>query len=149
MIGIEITGLDKLIDKQEKRLRALASEAIQDAAAEVVVRTPVDTGFARASWWASINSDSGSSNAVENSVAAGDKIAGQASQSGAPEAIGRLAVTINGVQIGDTLTVGNSASYIAALEDGTSNMAPFGMVAATVNNWPQIVAFRASELARR
>ena len=135
-VNVELRGLDKLIDKQEKRLRALASEAIQDAAAAVVAITPVDTGFARAAWWASIGSDSGSANAEE------EKDAGESA------AIARLSVTIDGIQIGQTLTVGNSASYIAYLEEGTSDMAPFGMVATVVNEWPKIVAFRAGIIAK-
>lgn len=129
-VNIELRGLNQLIDKQEKKLRALASEAIQDAAEQTIVRTPVDTGFARASWWASINSDSGDAPAEE------EKTSGVA---GSVITIARLSVTIDGTDLGDKLTIGNSASYIAALENGHSKQAPNGMVAVTVNEWPQVV----------
>lgn len=76
-------------------------------------RTPVDTGFARNSWFTEVGdgatrSDNGGS--------------------GQPEAAQVLA----GAKAFDAVTVANGAKYIGRLEDGHSQQAPRGMVAVTI-----------------
>lgn len=69
--------------------------------------TPVDTGFARASWRVGINKARGSANsATPNQI------------------IGSMA----GVKAGDKLILTNNAVYIRRLEYGHSGQAPQGMV---------------------
>ena len=79
----------------------------QDLFNEVIVKTPVDTGFARNHWFTSVNT-----------ATLGDSSNSQA------QAVQALA----GVKIGDVIYLSNNAAYIRRLEYGWSQQAPNGMV---------------------
>ena len=100
-------------------------EATAEAAARVIERTPVDTGFARANWFPVVN----------GRQAAGGTGAVVAS------------VSFSGVQVGDRIGVVNNVEYIRALEYGHSQQAPQGMVRVTVAQWPAIVREVAAKVA--
>lgn len=102
--------------------------------------TPVDTGFARANWDAAVNS----------MPSAGD--------AGSPEAAeARVNAAIQQMEIGDQLTLANSAAYIRRLEFGfvgtdaagrTYNQAGRGFIRLALNAWQQIVDEVGAFLAR-
>ena len=90
-----------------------------DAFAMVTKKTPVDTGRAKGNW----NISAGSVNKSINETATST---GQ----------GRPATNPMNVKKGDgvkPIYITNSLDYIQNLEDGTSQKAPNGMVAITVN----------------
>ena len=83
---------------------------------EWIIRyTPVDTGWARANWYPSIN--------TRVSVDPGDAPEGAVNIPAAQPA----AVVATG-KAGDIFFLQNGVSYIKNLEDGTSQQAPEGMV---------------------
>lgn len=90
--------------------------------------TPVDTGYARASWWLSLNAP------TEGPVVT----VGQAQL--ATDA--SLALQ---AKAGDTIYLINNAQYIQALEDGHSGQAPNGMVGVVLMQGQRIV----DDLARQ
>jgi hypothetical protein len=100
-------------DKIERVMR----ESVAEAGARIIERTPVDTGFARANWFPTLNGQ----------IAAGGGGAVVAS------------VSYSSAKIGDRLGLVNNTEYIKALEYGSSQQAPQGMVRVTARQWPQIV----------
>lgn len=98
-------------DKSDRFLRILCS----DIAEQVVMGTPVDTGFARSQWQPAINGrDTG--NAATASLAAAQ------------------------LQWGDNFAMTNNCAYIRRLEYGWSQQAPNGWVRNTINDLPILVA---------
>jgi len=89
-----------------------------DIAELVIIRTPVDTGYARGSWQPSLNAP----------VLAGP---GYDDPSGAG-AISQAGLITAQMQAGDTFYMFNNASYIYELEYGSSMQAPNGMVRVTI-----------------
>lgn len=81
--------------------------------------TPVDTGFARASWWSDVNGKG-----VPTSPAAAEGSAGAPSDT--------VGLQIAGLKAGDVFGLNNGAEYIDALEFGHSGQAPEGMVRVAV-----------------
>lgn len=82
--------------------------------------TPVDTGFLRSSWRAS--------------VGAPETAHGVAGTSGAPSAEPDLSAGVFGARAGDVLYFTNGAEYAATVEERSPFVAP------VANNVPQIVA---------
>lgn len=82
----------------------------------IVMRTPVDTGRARASWTIVEGK-------TPDTTVAPEGFSGGA-EAGASYALQRQA----GVKRGTTYTIANSLPYIEALENGHSKQAPSGMV---------------------
>lgn len=94
--------------------------------------TPVDTGFARNSWWANAG-QSPSAGTHPNPPATPVK-----GQRLAPN--GDLAsLAILGATAGSVLTFSNGAAYAEALELGHSRQAPAGFVRVVAAQWPSIV----------
>lgn len=106
--------LDKWVTKCEGRrhlfVRRFASEVARaiTVGSEFSPGTPVDTGFARASWWASF------------------------SMAGEPSGPDGMGAVIAQAHSGDVIYMLNNAEYIAELEKGTSQQAPVGMVGVMV-----------------
>lgn len=94
--------------------------------------TPVDTGYARSSWWVAVNELTG-----ERTVFTVDK-SGQA-------ALAEATVTLIGVQAGDVIYILSNTVYMRRLEYGHSQQAPKGMVRVVLANGQHIV----DELASR
>ena len=120
----------------ESDLRKVFREAAQDVAENVKVGgahspgTPVDTGFARNSWHASLDGTTPPATGT------------------APD----MALVIASADLSHTITIGNNTEYLGYLEDGsTTPKAPFvsGWIAQTVQAWPTIVALASARLRRR
>lgn len=112
-------------DKYKLRVDEFARSLAMELAEEVVKATPVDTGFARASWYGGLSPE------VSKQASAGNLSAMSLSFKTAPS--------------GSTYYVLNNAAYIVRLEYGHSKQAPNGMVRTTLQRAPAI----AEKLARR
>jgi hypothetical protein len=120
------------------RLDALTQHVAFDLAERVVDRTPVDTGNARAHWWADVNGSGGAPLGPTT-------LAGGTAQ--APSPAPDLGPALLGARAGDVVHLNNNAAYIAELEHGRSQKAPNGMVAITLAEGPQLVERAAREMA--
>lgn len=98
--------------------------------ARVIFKTPVDTGRARGNWQISIGqpilSVLGLDSAQDNAFA-GFGEEGQAAAS-----------VLQNLNPFDVVFISNNVPYILFLEDGTSDQAPFGMIAETFEEVIQI-----------
>ena len=115
-------------DTVERRLQAVVQQLSFDLAHEMVAKpgsggpskktaspgTPVATGFARGSWWASINGVSAGEGSVNR------------------DALSEMSLVIANAKAGDTVYLFNNAVYIEKLEYGHSNQAPNGFVRITL-----------------
>ena len=101
---------------------------------EVQERTPVDTGFARASWQGGLFGLTPTP-AIEAAAAKANPGAGQAAA--AQRKTENQQAVLQVAKAGVVLELANNASYIAALEDGWSAKAPEGMVKVTLLNAQQ------------
>jgi hypothetical protein len=112
--------VSKFIDKTSKTADAEVRKICLDLLTGIVLKTPVDTGRARANWFTSINSptakvtvstDPSGSSAISNGLSAISKATG------------------------NVLWITNNLPYIYRLEfEGWSKQAPAGMVRVTVND---------------
>lgn len=106
--------LDREMEAFKGEIRETTQQIALDGYNGVVVRTPVDTGFARNSWFvdlgdgASRESNGGTSSAAED------------------------AATIKSAPAFTPITIANGAEYIGVLENGHSQQAPNGMVSVTI-----------------
>jgi hypothetical protein len=87
------------VGKAKRNIEAVHVITFGDASTEIVARTPLKTGFLRASWFASVNAPpqgpAGSGNAYASVAAASGQF-----------------------RLGDTLYLGNTAAYARRLEEG-------------------------------
>lgn len=107
-----------------KLMRALSLEALR----RIMLKTPVDTGRARANWNVSIDAPDTSTNEA-------------ATIAGAPAKQAEGGARIVGADFfaGDEIYITNGLPYIKPLEDGHSKQAPQGMVAVTVQELKPLV----------
>lgn len=102
--------------------------------------TPVDTGFARASWWVSIDgADATTPLAVEGMDDEG--IGGQV--------VSDITIALTGIDPGHVFALHNNAKYILKLEYGSSKQATGGMVRPVQAGADAIMAEVAGELGLR
>ena len=118
------------VAKSEARLDAVWKTAAQDIAREVQTpiaksgRLPLDTGFLRNSFAASINSTpSGNGNSAYSS--------------------GSVSIVINRAKIGDSVVFGWAANYSGKME------ARYSFVGHAAQNWQQIVIKAAKKVKTR
>lgn len=117
-------SFEAIARKTQRKTETVFHEFAQDMAETVLVRTPVDTGFLKGSWFAGINTDAGP--------------AGNPDPSGA-QTIASISVNIQQAEIGDYIVIGNNANYANFVEKGTVNMAPRAMVGSTIRDANQIM----------
>lgn len=98
-------------------LRKIAERMFEN----IVRRTPVDTGWARANWIPSINEPDVRS--PGSSPKDGESF---------PDASEAIAAVVQTGRVGDVFWLTNSVPYIRALEYGHSQQAPGGMVRLTI-----------------
>lgn len=98
---------------------------VLEARTRIIVRTPVDTGRARANW------QYGFGSAPSGEIAGADKSGSSASA--------RIAGQIPAKAAGGVHYIVNNLSYIQSLEDGGSTQAPAGMVGVTLAEADQIL----------
>lgn len=96
-----------------------------DALAKVVLRTPVDTGRARANWVTTYGNPSFVTTAKVDKTGEGTILKGQG--------------TIRRAPAGETIYILNSLPYAIPLEYGHSKQAPAGMVRVTVTEFQAFV----------
>lgn len=126
--------MDAWARQAEVKVKTYAQEFINDMAKEVVTETPVDTGFLRASWDSYLNDPS----AQDNTRSDPDGSA----------TIANMSAKINGIEIGDTVYILNSANYASALEFGTKSIAPRAFVRGTLAQAPRIAKATADRIRR-
>lgn len=103
--------ISKWAKKTEKNIDRFMLEFTQDLAEEVVTNTPVDTGFLRASWTATVN--------IPDISTEGAQTGGNAEQASS-QALTRMTANLIGVKGGDTVYYTNNANYGIFVEYGTS-----------------------------
>jgi hypothetical protein len=121
-------SMDDWVKETNQRMTAVFREASQRVALTAARNVPVDTGFARASVRASL---SGMPSIVKGSKGEKGQVYG--------EDFGQVSAVIAHAEIGDTIYVGWTASYILPLEYGHSKQAPAGFVRLAAAQWQVIV----------
>jgi hypothetical protein len=112
--------ISKFIDKTSKTADAQVRKICLDLVTGIVLKTPVDTGRARANWFTSIGSPS-------------DNITESTDANGSSTIAGSLGAISKAT--GNVLWITNNLPYIYRLEfEGWSRQAPAGMVRVTVND---------------
>jgi hypothetical protein len=114
------------IEKANRNQEHIARYVCTELAVRVVMRTPVDTGYARSNWQPGIGAPNVGTQEIRDPTggAAASKAAMVAAQ----------------IQIGDTFYLSNNVAYIQNLEYGHSKQAPAGMVRLTLLEADEIAA---------
>ena len=126
-------------------LKAAVQLLMSEVMHEVVLRTPVDTGFLRANWVLSIGTQPLSIREARESDG------GTGTPPPSPVTVTRLATELNQFEIGDILYFVNNANYVTAIEYGRADQ-PNRTPAAMLRNTLAIVDVleeRAVEQAKR
>lgn len=130
------------------RLDGIIRQSIQDVTEAVIEGTPVDTGFARASWWGEIGPEpTGHPSPPPEPNVDSDGIK-QSIGDGAAMAMGQVSLVLLNIKVASTFGLYNNANYIVDLEYGKSMQAPVGMMRINIFRWPTIVAKWAARLAK-
>ncbi len=111
-------------DKTEERMNLAVRKIALELFSRVILKTPADTGRARANWQVAIGSVPAGTLELEDKP-------GTATISAADAAA-------SGLRAGDVIYLANNLPYIQRLEDGYSGQAPAGMVGLTVQEFQQI-----------
>lgn len=90
---------------------------------KVVKRTPVDTGRLRGNWQVGINS--APSGVIE--------------EEGGSVTLNQARIAMSKASAGNDVYIVNNLPYAMAIENGSSDQAPKGMVKVTVAEWKQFV----------
>ncbi len=122
-------SVDSWVRQTDQRMTAVFRESTKRVASLAANAVPVDTGFARASVRASTQQ-------MPSIVASSKGTAGKSYQSNLNEVV----LTIAGAQIGQTIYIGWTASYVLPLEYGHSKKAPNGFVRLAAAQWQMVVS---------
>jgi hypothetical protein len=117
--------LRKFERKTTRKMTQVGRKVALELFGRVILKTPVDTGRARANWQVTIGT-------TANGTVEIDDKSGGATMSAATAASA-------GFNAGDTIYLTNNLPYILKLEEGSSQQAPAGMVALTVQEFAAIV----------
>jgi hypothetical protein len=99
----------------------------------IILKSPVDTGRFRGNWQIAIGS-------VPNGTLELDDKTGTAT-------IAKGTATALGINAGDTIYFANNLPYAIPLEEGSSQQAPAGMVALTIQEFQSVVSRIGIELS--
>lgn len=121
--------------KTEAKIETAIRKIAIDVFAEVIMRSPVDTGRFRGNWQVAIGS------APSGTLEIDDK-AGTATLSA-------VQAKAMGLRAGETIFLINNLPYARALEYGLSQQAPGGMIRLTVQRWKPIVEAVGRELSKQ
>jgi len=124
--------LTKWAEKAKGNMKVVIQKVALDAFCRVILRTPVDTGRARANWGVAI----GTAAVTSPNVAYVDKEG--------TTAIGAAAAKVFDWNAQGSIFLCNNLPYIGALEYGHSKQAPGGMVRVTMAEFDVIVKSAAS-----
>lgn len=111
-------------EKTEEKISVAVRKISLELFSRVILKTPVDTGRARANWQVAIGG------APDGTLELEDK-SGTATISAAT-------ATASGLRAGDVIFLVNNLPYIQRLEDGYSGQAPAGMVGLSIQEFQQI-----------
>jgi hypothetical protein len=117
--------ISRFVEKAMGDVAKVQQKVCLDLSAAVINDTPVLTGRARANWQPALNRQ------TQGTLEAEDKH-GSAT-------VAKVDETVSGLKLGDTFTLMNNLPYIMALEDGSSQKAPNGMVKRNVVRFPGVV----------
>ena len=121
-------------DKARTNADVVTRKVVMEMVKRVVLRTPVDTGRARANWQTTIGAP------AATTLDAQDKSGGAA--------IGRGVEVAGRFPMGATVWISNALPYAPRLEYGWSKQAPAGMVRVTVAEFQGLVSALAGEVKR-
>ncbi len=125
--------LEAWVAKAKGKTKEFAVEFIQDISQEVVIATPVKTGFLRGSWYGTING--GAVGTVSG---------------------GGFSLSLEDLNLGDIYTMANGAAYAARIEYGFVgvdslgrhyNQQPRAFIRGTVDRAPEIAEAAAERVA--
>ena len=121
--------------KTERNLTQVGRKVALEMFKRVIYKTPVDTGRARANWQVTIGSQ------ASGTVEIDDKSGGAT--------MSKATAASAGFKAGDTIYLTNNLPYIRKLEEGSSQQAPAGMVALTVQEFAAVVKSIGLEISRQ
>lgn len=124
--------IDRFVEKAKGRTKAFVTEFLQDLNEEVVRATPVDTGFLRGSWWASIGAPETSAGGIDR---------------GGDGAVARMNLVAATMPVGQIYFATNGAAYASFVEYGTARMAPRAFVRGTLARAEMIAEAAARRIA--
>lgn len=136
------SAVDAWVRETQERLDAVFKTAVQSLFEEVIDRTPVDTGFLRASWTVSFDGIP--------PIRRGGRPAKDAAPGSYPPP--DVALIINSAKLGQPVYAAFTAEYSGIIEYGDGeNRKPVGMVRLSAQNWPTHVrnAVNAAKAAAR
>lgn len=124
------------------RLNKLVRNVYFECAENIVVGgayspgTPIDTGFARATWWTRVGDDE----SEEDPLPRVRPKEGKGSRSWRHrDPLAEAVVALANTELGETLYLLSNCAYMGPLEYGHSQQAPTGMIRLTLNAGQQIV----------
>lgn len=117
--------ISQWVAKARKRMDLLVQKVSLEAFSEVILKTPVDSGRARASWGVGVG-------VVTYGPTEGSDPSGQ-------EAIARATAAASGIKAGQVINLASNLAYIGRLEYGYSKQAPAGMIRTTAQRWQPLV----------
>ena len=123
------SDVDAWVQETQARLDAVFKTAAQAVLEEVVARTPVDTGFLRASLTASLERMA--------PIRRGSRPGKDATPGSYPPP--DVALVINSARLGQTIYASFTAEYSGVVEYGGENRKAVGMVRLAAQNWPKHV----------
>lgn len=126
MAGRFELDISRWVEKAKGNLDAVVRKVELDVSTSVILGTPVDTGRARANWFASFSAPSG-------------QVSDRVDPSGGAS-IDRVRGAVSTGKAGHVFYLTNNLPYILRLEQGWSKQAPAGMVMLTVRRYQAIVA---------
>lgn len=144
-----ITNIDEVLTKIDKiplQLEQFTLKVLKAVGAHMLdgssSRTPVDTGWARASWRVGIGSEDASTAPRGNFQAKAfyGQITRADARSKAEPYIASQRAKLEGLDKINTVYITNRVPYIGDLENGSSRQARQGMVAVTLNSLKERIA---------
>lgn len=129
MAGSFQATIDRWVLETKQRQEAVFKNAAEAVAEDVIDRTPVDTGFLRASLQASLVE----APAIDPKARPAKGVKGIAPPS-------NYSVVIENATLGQTVYMGFTAAYARHVEYGARGKQGVGMVRLAVQQWPQHVA---------
>lgn len=123
--------VDRATEEAQDRFTQFKAHVAADGASGVIEKTPVDTGNLINSWTVNAGSVSLGAGAVGggSGVSLSEGEAEQLRQGKASSAAGAAQVA---ARASDLIEIVNGAEYAVYVEEGTSRMAPRGMVSTTI-----------------
>lgn len=131
-------NISALVKKYKTNVDQIIMQTVQEFGDRVISKTPVDTGFARNSWYSGING----SPETQPSPPTKGQTGVPGSASGAPGLDPADMIRAPG----NVWNLRNGAAYIGRLERGHSAQAPSGFVRVTIAQFPEIVAEAARQV---